>query len=217
MAPVEPQHAADYDDRTTAAVRSVLLEIGQILGSFHGKFAVIGGAVPWLLLEEAEMPHVGTVDVDLSLRLRYTVRRAKALAPSGCKSRPANCRSSRKQSERLMEATTWTEALCCKRVAIGRLSEHAGRNQMNAEQASKKSMRRPTRRCNGEGCQRPGSERRAHRSAPPGYWRQHACKRGTEATREAPSVVRTRQTGIPQGTGRAGQGGGEVRTTGEAG
>ncbi len=67
MAPVEPQHAADYDDRTTAAVRSVLLEIGQILGSFHGKFAVIGGAVPWLLLEEAEMPHVGTVDVDLSL------------------------------------------------------------------------------------------------------------------------------------------------------
>ena len=77
-----------------------------------------------------------------------------------------------------MEATTWTEALCCKRVAIGRFSEHAGRNQMNAEQASKKSMRRPTRRCNGEGCQRPGSERRAHRSAPPGYWRQHACKRG---------------------------------------
>ena len=73
-----------------------------------------------------------------SLRLRYIVRRAKALAPSGCKSRPANCRSSRKQSERLMEATTWTEALCCKRVAIGRFSEHAGRNQMNAEQASKK-------------------------------------------------------------------------------
>ena len=116
-----------------------------------------------------------------------------------------------------MEATTWTEALCCKRVAIGRFSEHAGRNQMNAEQASKKSMRRPTRRCNGEGCQRPGSERRAHRTSPPGYWRQHACQRGTEATREAPSVVRTRQTGIPQGTGRAGQGGGEVRTTGEAG
>ena len=67
MAPIEPQNAADYDDRTTAAVRSVLLEIGQILGSFHGKFAVIGGAVPWLLLEGAEMPHVGTGDVDLSL------------------------------------------------------------------------------------------------------------------------------------------------------
>jgi hypothetical protein len=63
----DPQSAADYDDRTTAAVRSVLLEIGQILGSFRGKFAVIGGAVPWLLLNNEEMPHVGTLDVDLGL------------------------------------------------------------------------------------------------------------------------------------------------------
>lgn len=40
MAPVvppDPQSAADYDDRTTAAVKSVLLEIGQILGSFKGR------------------------------------------------------------------------------------------------------------------------------------------------------------------------------------
>ena len=64
---VEPQSANDYDDRTTAAVKSVLVEIGQILGSFEGKFAVIGGAVPWLLLSQAEMPHVGTADVDLAL------------------------------------------------------------------------------------------------------------------------------------------------------
>ena len=45
----------------------MLLEIGQILGSYHEQFAVIGGAVPWLLLEDAEMPHVGTADVDPSL------------------------------------------------------------------------------------------------------------------------------------------------------
>ncbi|WP_292532505.1 nucleotidyl transferase AbiEii/AbiGii toxin family protein [Methylocystis sp.] len=63
----EPQSAADYDDRTTTAVKSVLIEIGQILGSFRGKFAVIGGAVPWLLLDNEEMPHVGSIDVDLSL------------------------------------------------------------------------------------------------------------------------------------------------------
>ena len=61
----EPQAAADYDDRTTAAVKSVLIEIGQILGSFEGKFAIIGGAVPWLLLGESEMPHVGDVDLGL--------------------------------------------------------------------------------------------------------------------------------------------------------
>lgn len=63
----EPQSANDYPDRTTAAVKAVLLEIGQILSSFHGKFAVIGGAVPWLLLDNEEMPHVGTLDVDLGL------------------------------------------------------------------------------------------------------------------------------------------------------
>ena len=67
MAEVEPQYASDYDDRTTVAVKSVLVEIGQILGSYKGKFAVIGGAVPWLLLGAADMPHIGTLDVDLSL------------------------------------------------------------------------------------------------------------------------------------------------------
>ena len=67
MAEVEPQFASDYDDRATVAVRSVLVEIGQILGSYKGKFAVIGGAVPWLLLSETDMRHVGTLDVDLSL------------------------------------------------------------------------------------------------------------------------------------------------------
>lgn len=68
MAPLdEPQSASEYGDRTTEAVKSVLLEIGQILGSFEGKFAVIGGAVPWLLLSEADIPHIGTLDIDLSL------------------------------------------------------------------------------------------------------------------------------------------------------
>ena len=65
----EPQSAADYDDRTTAAAKTVLVEIGQILGSFRGKFAVVGGAVPWLLLGDTEMTHVGTIDVDISLNV----------------------------------------------------------------------------------------------------------------------------------------------------
>lgn len=65
--PKEAQSAAEYDDRTTAAVKSVLIEIGQILGSFKGKFAIIGGAVPWLLLANEDMPHVGTLDVDVGL------------------------------------------------------------------------------------------------------------------------------------------------------
>lgn len=65
--PADPQSAGDYQDRTTEAVRAVLIEIAQVLGAFEGKYAVIGGAVPWLLLESQDMPHVGTLDVDLAL------------------------------------------------------------------------------------------------------------------------------------------------------
>lgn len=67
MSPLEPQSAADYDDRSTEAVKSVLLEIGQILGSYKGKFVVVGGLIPWLLQNDEEMPHVGTLDIDLGL------------------------------------------------------------------------------------------------------------------------------------------------------
>lgn len=66
--PQEPQSAAEYDDRTSATIKTVLVEMGQILGSFKGKFAIIGGAVPWLLLSEtAGMAHVGTADIDVAL------------------------------------------------------------------------------------------------------------------------------------------------------
>jgi hypothetical protein len=67
VTPAEPRSASAYDDRTTAAVKAVLIEVGQILGAFKGKFAVVGGAVPWLLLGNEDMPHVGTLDVDLGL------------------------------------------------------------------------------------------------------------------------------------------------------
>ena len=67
MSPLEPQTAADYDDRSTQAVKSVLLEIGQILGSYKGRFVVVGGLIPWLLQNDEEMPHVGTLDIDLGL------------------------------------------------------------------------------------------------------------------------------------------------------
>lgn len=68
LTPGEAQHAEAYDERTTAAVKSVLVEIGQILGEFKGKFAIVGGAVPWLLLDSSgDMRHVGTLDLDLSL------------------------------------------------------------------------------------------------------------------------------------------------------
>lgn len=45
----------------------MLIELGQVLGAFRGKFVVVGGAVPWLLLPDAEPAHVGTLDIDLDL------------------------------------------------------------------------------------------------------------------------------------------------------
>ena len=39
----EPEAGGGYDDRTIAAVKSVLIEIGQGLGGFEGKLAVISG------------------------------------------------------------------------------------------------------------------------------------------------------------------------------
>ena len=63
----EPRSAADYDGRSTAAVQSVIIEIGQILGSYRGKYTIVGGSVPWLLLDQEAMPHVGTQDLDLDL------------------------------------------------------------------------------------------------------------------------------------------------------
>ena len=56
-----------YDDRSTHAVYSVLIELGQVLGGFTDRFVVVGGSVPWLLLPGAQPQHLGTIDVDLSL------------------------------------------------------------------------------------------------------------------------------------------------------
>ena len=63
----EPDTAGDYDEHETQAAYSVLIELGQVLGAFRGKFVVVGGAVPWLLLPNAEPAHVGTLDIDLDL------------------------------------------------------------------------------------------------------------------------------------------------------
>ena len=63
----EPEMARDYIERDVEAVRSVLIELGQILGAWQGKFVVVGGAVPWLLLPAARPGHIGTLDIDLDL------------------------------------------------------------------------------------------------------------------------------------------------------
>ncbi len=63
----EPDTAGDYSNRGVQAMRSVLVELGQVLGSFRDAMVIVGGAVPWLRFPDAEPAHVGSLDVDLDL------------------------------------------------------------------------------------------------------------------------------------------------------
>ncbi len=145
------------------------------------------------------------------------VRRAKALAPSGCEARPANCRSSRKPSERVMEVTTWTEALRRDGPPSGRLSEHAGRNASERRAGLEKHDAEadpPLFRG-----RQPASGKRATRApgVSAGVLATACVQEGDRGNTGSPVGGVHAPTGLPRGTGRAGQGGGEVRSTDEAG
>ena len=38
-----------------------------MLGDYRGKFAIIGGNVPWLQIPNADTVHIGSIDIDLAL------------------------------------------------------------------------------------------------------------------------------------------------------
>jgi hypothetical protein len=63
----EPRRRADYSDRQIEAAHRVLVDLGQVLGSFEDSLVVVGGWVPDLLMEAVEETHVGSIDVDLAL------------------------------------------------------------------------------------------------------------------------------------------------------
>jgi predicted nucleotidyltransferase len=63
----EPRQREDYSNRQIEAARRVLVDLGQVLGSFEDCLVVVGGWVPDLLMEKAEEEHVGSIDVDLAL------------------------------------------------------------------------------------------------------------------------------------------------------
>ena len=62
--------SGDYDRREVEACRSVLVELAHVLGGFRDHIVVIGGWVPALLFPAAEVPHVGSLDIDLALDFR---------------------------------------------------------------------------------------------------------------------------------------------------
>src|SRR5579859_1886490 len=57
----------DFEKGEVEAARSVMLELMQLLNAYHDHVVLIGGSVPWVMFPTAEVPHVGTTDVDLAI------------------------------------------------------------------------------------------------------------------------------------------------------
>jgi hypothetical protein len=63
----EPRRQSEYSLRQIEAAKRVLIDLWQVLAAFQDCLVVIGGWVPDLLLENADDPHIGSIDVDLAL------------------------------------------------------------------------------------------------------------------------------------------------------
>ena len=63
----EPRFEGDYTKRQVKAAHRVLVDVGQVLGSFHDTMVIVGGWVPDLLLRDTIPEHMGSIDVDLAL------------------------------------------------------------------------------------------------------------------------------------------------------
>jgi hypothetical protein len=116
----------------------------------------------------------------------------------------------------VMEVTKWLKPS----MSVSRIGDSASvqaATRVNAEQASKRTMCRPTRlpyrgRLKWLGEMSEEYAQQLHRGIGGGMYTRKAY-----ATREAPRRGQGRPTGRPRGTGRAPWGGGEVRSTAEAG
>lgn len=56
---------SDFTGDETEACRRVLIELSNIFSQFEDKMALVGGWVPFFLIEQNIEKHVGTLDVDL--------------------------------------------------------------------------------------------------------------------------------------------------------
>lgn len=67
---MNPRLAPDFDPALTGASRSALLELGRALKHYADALVLVGGWVPYLLIEARLRPgnpftHVGSIDIDL--------------------------------------------------------------------------------------------------------------------------------------------------------
>ncbi|MGJ8641454.1 MAG: nucleotidyl transferase AbiEii/AbiGii toxin family protein [Opitutaceae bacterium] len=64
---MEPRFEEEYSSREVEAARRAIIDVMQVLASFSDCLVLVGGWVPDLLILDAEVPHVGSIDVDLAL------------------------------------------------------------------------------------------------------------------------------------------------------
>jgi len=154
----------------------------------HGMFALSGWA------NEIQLRYNNAILGDILGEKKWTngcVRRAKAWSFRGCESRPAAFASA--GSNRGRRGGNETSEAPDVEGHESDLASVQAVTRVNVAQASKGPMRKPTCHNNGEGRSQRGRERTEHPVVPPGYWRQHAYKRKTDATREAPWRGRARR------------------------
>lgn len=58
---------SNYGKKEVEACLSVLVEIMTVLGSYRDNLVLIGGWVPYFLLNNKGKDHVGSIDIDLAL------------------------------------------------------------------------------------------------------------------------------------------------------
>jgi hypothetical protein len=61
---------SDYSKREVELALSVLVELMTVLGEFRDHIVLVGGWVPYFLIEEKRHEHTGSLDIDIALDLR---------------------------------------------------------------------------------------------------------------------------------------------------
>ncbi|HZK10800.1 MAG TPA: hypothetical protein VFD10_00345 [Atribacterota bacterium] len=57
----------EYGKKEVNACLSVLVELMTILGEFRDNIVLVGGWIPYFLIEENRYEHVGSLDIDIAL------------------------------------------------------------------------------------------------------------------------------------------------------
>jgi len=62
---------SDYPKNEVEACLSVLVEFMTLLGEFKDSIVLVGGWVPYFLIEERKQEHTGSLDIDAALPLPF--------------------------------------------------------------------------------------------------------------------------------------------------